>query len=50
MVIVLEFGEGEEFKTVVLSLIDEDTEVLFELLVDSLRLSITLRVVCGGGC
>jgi hypothetical protein len=50
MVVVLEFGEGEEFKPVVLLLIDEDMEVLFELLVDSLCLSITLRVVCGGGC
>ena len=50
MVVVLEFRERKEVFPVVLSLVDEQPEVLFQLLVDTFRLSVTLRVVGRSGC
>ena len=49
MVIVLEFCQWKEVYPVVLLLIDKDPEVLFQLLVHSFCLSITLRMVSSGG-
>jgi hypothetical protein len=48
MIVVLEFRKRKEFVPVVLALIDKDTEILFEFLIDPLRLSVSLRVVCRG--
>ena len=50
MIVVLKFHIGEEVIPVVLSLVNEETKELFQFLVDPLRLSVTLGVVCGGGC
>ena len=50
VVIVLEFRQGEEFRPVVLPLVDEQLKVLLQLLVHSFRLSITLRVISCGSC
>ena len=49
MVIVLELCEWKEFIPVILPLIHEELEVLFELLVDTFHLALSLWVV-GGGC
>ncbi len=40
------FGEWEPIDPVVLSVIDEDPEILFKFLVDSFSLSVGLRVEC----
>ena len=50
MIVVLKFRVGEEVIPIVLPLVDEETEELFQFLVDPLRLSVTSGVVCGGGC
>jgi len=50
LVVVLEFCERQEPHPIVLSLVDEGSEILFQFLVDPFRLSITLQVVGGGGC
>ena len=50
VIVVLEFCKGEQFVPVVLPLVDKDTKVLFQFLVNSFRLSVTLRVVSGGSC
>jgi hypothetical protein len=50
VVVVLEFGEGEEIYPVILSLTDEKPKVLLEFLIDAFRLSISLRVVGCSGC
>ncbi|KAG5348756.1 hypothetical protein C0989_008455 [Termitomyces sp. Mn162] len=49
MIVVLEFGIGEEFVLVILALIAEEVEILFQLLVYTLRLAIGLRMVGSGG-
>jgi hypothetical protein len=46
--VVLELGEWKEISPVVLPLVDEEPEVLFQLLVHSLRLAISLRMVSRG--
>ena len=49
VVVILEFRQGEEVRPVVLSLIDKYPKVLFQFLVDLLRLPIPLWVIgCGG--
>jgi hypothetical protein len=42
--VVLELGEWKEIGPVVLPLVDEEPEVLFQLLVHSLRLAISLHI------
>ncbi len=48
-VVVSEGHEGEPFHPVILEMVDKDSEVFFNLLVDSFCLSICLRVI-GGRC
>ena len=50
LVVVLEFRERQEPHPIVLSLVGEESEILFQFLVDPFRLSISLWVVGGGGC
>src|ERR1700678_3740776 len=50
VIVVLEFRKWKEFVPVVLSLVDEYTKVLFQLLIDLLRLSIALRMISSGSC
>ena len=47
MVVILELGEWEKVHPVILSLIDEKAEVLFQFLIDSLGLAIPLWVEGG---
>jgi len=47
VVIVLEFHQQKELVPIILMLIDKDSEVLLQLLVDALHLSIHLWVVSG---
>ena len=49
LVVVGKLGDAEPVEPVVLVMVDEETEVLFQLLVDPFRLSIGLRVVRRGG-
>jgi hypothetical protein len=49
VVVVGEFGCLQELIPVVLFVAREDTDKLFELLVDALSLAVSLRVVSGGG-
>ena len=49
VVVVLEFSQREEVSPVVLSLVDEDAKVLFQLLVDPFCLAISLGVICSRG-
>ena len=49
MIIVLEFHERKEVIPVILSLVNEETEKLLQFLVDSFRLSISLRMIHSGG-
>ena len=49
VVVILEFCEGEKVVPVILSLVDEELEVLLKLLINLFCLCVTLRVVCGGG-
>ena len=46
MVVVLEFCEGKETVSIILSLINEEPKVLFQFLIDSFHLSVSLGVVC----
>ena len=48
MVVVLELCQGEQLCPVILSFIDKQPQVLFQLLVDLLHLSIYLRVIGSG--
>jgi len=48
--VVLEFRERQEPHPIILSLVGEESEILFQFLVDLFHLSISLRVVGGGGC
>jgi len=50
LVVVLEFCEWQEPHPIILSLIGEKTEILFQFLVNPFHLSISLRVVGCGGC
>ena len=45
VVVVLELCKGEEIGPIVLSLVDEELEVLFKLLIYLFSLTISLRVV-----
>ena len=47
VVVVRELAQGEEFVPVILSLVHEEAEELFELLVDPFGLAVCLWVVCG---
>ena len=49
MVVVGELCSWQELVPVVLLVIGEDADELFELLIDTLRLAVGLRVVSGGG-
>ena len=49
MVVELELREWEEVEPVVLPFINEESEELFQFLVDTFRLSVGLRVISGGG-
>jgi len=50
LVVVLELHEWQEPHPIVLSLVGEELEILFQFLVDPFHLSISLWVVGGGGC
>jgi len=50
LVFVLEFRERQEPHPIILSLVGEESEILFQFLVDPFCLSISLWVVGGGGC
>ena len=50
LVVVLEFHEWQESHPIILSLIGEKMEILFQFLVDPFCLSISLRVLGYGGC
>ena len=49
MIIVLEFHERKEVVPVILSLVNEEAEKLLQFLVDLFCLSVSLRMICGGG-
>ena len=49
MIVVLELCQCKQFIPVILPLVDKEVEILFQLLVDLLHLSITLQMVgCSG--
>jgi len=48
--VVLEFCERQKPHPIILSLVGEESGILFQFLVDPFRLSISLWVVGGGGC
>jgi hypothetical protein len=48
VVVVREFAQREEVVPVILSLVHEEAEELFELLVNTFGLAVRLRVICGG--
>ena len=50
MVVVLELGEGEQIVPIVLPLIYEEVQILFELLVNPFCLSFGLGVIGCCGC
>jgi len=50
LIVVLEFHEWQDPHPIILSLMGEELEILFQFLVDPFHLSITLRVVGSGGC
>ena len=49
MIVVLELCQRKQFIPVILPLIDKETEILFQLLVDPLCLSVTLQMVGRSG-
>ena len=49
MIVVLELCQQKQFIPVVLLLVDKEAEVLFQLLVDLLHLSVTLPMVSHSG-
>jgi len=49
-VVILEFHKWQQPHPIILSLVGEESEILFQFLVDPFRLSVPLRVVCRGGC
>ena len=49
MIVILELHQWKQFIPVVLPLVDKEAEILFQLLVDLLYLSVTLQMVgCSG--
>jgi len=50
LVVILEFCEWQESHPIILPLIGEKMEILFQFQVDPFCLSISLRVVGCGGC
>ena len=50
VIVVLELRKQKEIVPVILPLVNEESEELFQLLIDSLRLSVSLGVICRGGC
>jgi hypothetical protein len=48
VVVVREFGEWQQGIPVVLAFVDENSDVLFEFLIDVFGLAIRLRVICCG--
>jgi len=50
LVVVLEFRKRQEPHPIILSLVGEESEILFQFLVDLFLLSISLWVVGCGGC
>src|SRR5271156_4745380 len=48
-IVILEFRKGEQFVPVILPLVNKDSKVLLQFLMDSFRLSVTWRVISGGG-
>ena len=50
LVVILEFRKWQKPHPIILSLVGEESEILFQFLVDLFRLSISLRVVGNGGC
>jgi hypothetical protein len=49
VIVILEFCKWQQIVPIVLSLVDKQSKVLFQLLVQPFRLSIPLRVVsCSG--
>ena len=50
LVVVLELRGWQEPHPIILSLVGEESEILFQFLVDPFCLSISLWVVGGGGC
>ena len=49
VVVILKFRKGEKVVPIILSLINKKVEKLFQFLVNSFCLSISLRVVCSSG-
>ena len=49
MIVVLELCQWKQFVPIILPLIDKEAEILFQLLVDLLCLSITLQMVGRSG-
>ena len=49
MIVVLELCQREQFTPIILPLIDKEAEILFQLLVDPLCLSVTLWMVGHSG-
>jgi len=50
LVVVLEFCKWQEPHPIILFLVGEESEILFQFLVDPFRLSISMRVVGCGSC
>jgi hypothetical protein len=50
VVVVLEFRQREQVRPVVLSLVDEEPEILLQFLVHPFRLSVPLRVISRRSC
>ena len=50
VIVVLEFRKQKEIIPVVLPFVNEELEGFFQLLIDSLCLSISLGMICHGGC
>ena len=50
LVIVSKFGNCKPIIPVILSLVHEEMQELFDFLVDAFSLAICLQVICHGGC
>jgi hypothetical protein len=48
MIVVLKLRKGKEVIPIILTLVDEETEILLQLLIDSLRLSVSLGMISRG--
>ena len=49
MVVVLKFSQRKEVSSVILSFVDEDAKIPFQLLVDPFCLAVSLGVICSCG-